>query len=577
MKFSEALQMYMDQLDCTAKELCSLSGISAASFSRYKNGERAPEAGTPAFDGLCRAIAAIAVQKSLPDITADAVCAVFTACEDVASADPEALRQNFNTLIAALNINLTRLSQYTNYDTSAIFRIRSGSRKPGDSDQFASAVASFVSREMRAASEIAAVAELIGCDAGQISDLLVRYAKIKGWLLEQPAQNTGNDSISTFLNKLDAFDLNEYIKVIRFDELKVPSVPFQIPSSKTYFGLKEMMESELDFLKATVLSRSMAPVTMYSDMPMTEMAKDPEFPKKWMFGMAMMLKKGLHLDMIHNIDRPFYEMMLGLESWIPMYMTGQISPYYLNSVQNSIFCHFLKVSGSAALWGEAIAGSHENGRYYLTKKKEEISYYKRRAADMKAHARPLMKIYRADSAAQFRQFFMQNRSSENCRGILGSLPLYTLDEACLEAILSENRISPAAAAQIRKEVLHERQFMETFLTSAQLSDEVPLLSQTEFQAHPMKLFLADLFLEDEISYSWETYKWHMDLSRQFADAHAGYQLKTASSAPFLNIQIRICEGRFVVISKNSSPAIQFVIHHPKLCRAIETMITPIVE
>lgn len=53
-----------------------------------------------------------------------------------------------------------------------------------------------------------------------------------------------------------------------------------------------MMESELDFLKATVLSRSTEAVTMYSDMPMEEMAKDPEFPRKWMFGMAMMLKRG---------------------------------------------------------------------------------------------------------------------------------------------------------------------------------------------------------------------------------------------------------------------------------------------
>ncbi len=43
-------------------------------------------------------------------------------------------------------------------------------------------------------------------------------------------------SFSKFLSKLDDFDLNEYIKVIKFDELKVPSVPFQIPSSKTYFG-----------------------------------------------------------------------------------------------------------------------------------------------------------------------------------------------------------------------------------------------------------------------------------------------------------------------------------------------------
>ena len=69
-------------------------------------------------------------------------------------------------------------------------------------------------------------------------------------------------------------------------------MPFQLPSSKEYFGLAEMMESELDFLKATVLSKSMHPVTMYSDMPMTEMAKDPDFPKKWMFGMAMLFEKG---------------------------------------------------------------------------------------------------------------------------------------------------------------------------------------------------------------------------------------------------------------------------------------------
>lgn len=33
-----------------------------------------------------------------------------------------------------------------------------------------------------------------------------------------------------------------------------------------------------------------------------------------MFGVAMSLKKGLNLNIIHNIDRPFNEMMLGLES-----------------------------------------------------------------------------------------------------------------------------------------------------------------------------------------------------------------------------------------------------------------------
>ena len=104
-----------------------------------------------------------------------------------------------------------------------------------------------------------------------------------------------------------------------------------------------MMESDLGFSESPlILSKSTSPVIMYSDMPMKEMAKDPEFPKKWMFGMAMMLKKGLHLYQIHNIDRSFDEMMLGLESWIPMYMTGQISPYYLKKCTKQHISAFVK-------------------------------------------------------------------------------------------------------------------------------------------------------------------------------------------------------------------------------------------
>jgi len=62
MKFCQQLSEYLCRLSCTGKELCALAGISAASFSRYKNGERVPELGTPAFEGLCRALGEIAEQ-----------------------------------------------------------------------------------------------------------------------------------------------------------------------------------------------------------------------------------------------------------------------------------------------------------------------------------------------------------------------------------------------------------------------------------------------------------------------------------------------------------------------------------
>ena len=70
------------------------------------------------------------------------------------------------------------------------------------------------------------------------------------------------------------------------------------------------------------------------------------------------LKKGHHLNIIHNLDRPFNEMMLGLESWIPIYMTGQISPYYLSNLKNNIYNHLNYVSAAATLSGECINGFH---------------------------------------------------------------------------------------------------------------------------------------------------------------------------------------------------------------------------
>lgn len=578
MKFSEKLNDYIKQLSCTGKDICNLSGISAASFSRYRNGERVPELGTKSFEDLCCALAQISAQKGELQITADAVKKAFVSCDDFVSTDKELLRKNFNTLLSALNVNLTQLCQYTNYDASAVFRIRNGSRKPGDAERFASAVASFVTRTMQMPSEIAAVAELIGCDIDEIYDLSVRYAKIKSWLLKQPVQKAEDNSVSKFLSKLDDFDLNEYIKVIKFDELKVPSVPFQIPSSKTYFGIKEMMESELDFLKSTVLSKSSAPVIMYSDMPMKEMAKDPEFPKKWMFGMAMMLKKGLHLHQIHNLDRSFDEMMLGLESWIPMYMTGQISPYYFKNAPNDVFLHFLKVSGIAALSGEAVAGYHADGKYYLTKVKREVEYYRKRAEEMLKNAYPLMEIYRSERKNELNAFLLADiKTAGKRRSILSSLPLYTISDELLNRILTRNNIDAELKEKIKEYAKTQRQRMKKILENERIEDEIPDFVQENFTKSPPMLELSGIFCEEDIPYNEEEYTAHLKESMAFAEQNPNYTLKCSTAHAFNNLKIIIHEGQWVMVSKGKTPAIHFVIRHPKLRSAIESFIPPIME
>ena len=578
MKFNEQLNAYISQISCTAKELCALSGISQATLSRYRNCERIPESDSSAFEELCSAIAEIAAEKEIQGITAASVKQSFIECEDFISADRESLRKNFNTLITALNINLTRLCQYTNYDPSAIFRIRSGSRNPGDCEQFASGIAAFTAREMQTQPEIAAVAELIGCDTDDIRDISPRYTLLKNWLLSQSGHGAADGSISKFLNRLDEFDLNEYINIIRFNELKVPSVPFQLPSDKTYKGISEMMESELDFLKATVLSKSDEAVIMYSDMPMTEMAKNEDFAKKWMFGMAMMLKKGLHLYQIHNIDRSFDEMMLGLESWIPMYMTGQISPYYFKNAQNGIFLHLLKVSGAAALAGEAIAGYHSDGRYYLTKSKRELEYYRKRAEEMLADAYPLMDIYRSERENEFNTFLLSDMKKPGARrAILSTLPLYTISHELLAGMLTRRGIDAAQQQAITKYAAACRQRILSVLETNTVTDEIPALTAEKFGKKLPVLELSGMFAQNNITYSFEEYAAHLKQTELFADTHPNYILKENSAFAFCNLQILIHEKQFVIVSKGNAPAIHFVIRHPKLRSAIENFVPPMKE
>ena len=387
-----------------------------------------------------------------------------------------------------------------------------------------------------------------------------------------------NNKIDTFLNNLDNFNLDTYIKAIHFNEMKVPFVPFYKSGSKNYYGIDEMKQGELDFFKATVLSKSNEPVFMCSDMPMEDMAEDVDFGKKWMFAIAMTLKRGLHLNIIHNLDRPFNEMMLGLESWIPIYMTGQVSPYYLTGVQNSVYCHFNYVSGTVALTGECIKGYHNKGKYHLTSNKTDIEYYRTKSECLLNKAKPFMDIYRVENRNDFDAFISSDASIKgNRRRILSSLPIHTISDELLLKILKRNKVNNENTKVIIDSVKKQRQTIQKILEDNILEDEIPKLSKEDFENYPPFLSLSDTFYTNDICYNYEEYLEHLNDTKKYMSNHNNYKILENKINTFRNINITIHSGKWVMISKNTHPAIHFVIHHPKLRDAIENFIAPVVE
>jgi len=213
---------------------------------------------------------------------------------------------------------------------------------------------------------------------------------------------------SAILQALNEFDPNEYLRAIRLDEESEPDSPGKTPAARSVTGLKNMMECELDFFRATALSESDERVLLYTDMPpLKDRTMEQEYPKLWMLGVAKLIKKGLQVEIIHSVDRPIEELMLGLEVHLPMYMTGRITPYFLKEGVSGPFRHMLEVSGAAALAGEAIAGHHAEGSFRLTFAPEELRYYQKRAQALMEKAAPLMDIYTEERVPEFYRFLAE--------------------------------------------------------------------------------------------------------------------------------------------------------------------------
>ena len=574
MNFKEVLNKYLKELNCSSKKLSNESGLSESVISRYRSGERTPVKNSEQLNKLTNALFNIAKDNNKNKYTFDKIESDFNSTLASDDFDYTTFSNNLNTLITSLNINTHGMSRYIVFDASHISRIRYGKAKPSNPVEFSNKICSYILNRYKNPDDINNLMMIIGCKKSDLSNEKI-YSTLFNWLTSEivPVKN----QISDFLHHLDSFNLDDYIKVIKFDELKVPSIPFYKAKTKHYYGIEEMKQGELNFFKGTVLSKSKEDIFMCSDMPMEDMAKDIDFGKKWMFAIAMCLKKGHHLNIIHNLDRPFNEMMLGLESWIPIYMTGQISPYYLSNLKNNIYNHLNYVSAAAALSGECINGFHNKGMYYLTTNKNEIEYYKEKSDLLLKKAKPLMEIYRESNIKEYHLFLKKDENIECDRTrYISSLPLFTISDELLIKILKRNKLTKEEIDKIIKYKNNEFKYMNSILKKNKVFDYIYVIKEDEFISDTPSLLLNNLFIDKTINYTYKEYIEHLKLTNEYSKNNKNYNILTEKDKTFKNITITILKNNHVIISKNSNPTIHFVIRHPKLVAAIESF-NPLVK
>jgi hypothetical protein len=461
---------------------------------------------------------------------------------------------------------MKELSRAVNYDISFLYRIRSGKRRPHDLDEFIRRICSYTVLNRKSEGDLELLGELTGVSPSLLTSEKQRHQALVDYLTHNGSlsQNTVDD----FLRKVDSFDLRDYSAGFPLDTSKLDSVPLPAAPRQMYYGTEQMRLGNLAFFRHAVQSYSQEDLFMCTDMPMLDMAADERFAPQFVLSVAAVLEKGLHLNIIHELNRPLREMLLALESWIPLYMTGRISPYYLPKKGSELYHHLLFTCGTAALSGECIAGKHDHGRYELTTDPQELSYFKTRSKDLLKKAKPLMDIYGVD---QWDAFYRFARDSQQLpgdrRGILCRPPMHTMPEALLQEILDSNQVSEQQREPIWEHFRLEHEALEEMTETHHLEDRFSVLSEEEFREHPVAVSAPLCY--GILSYTWEQYSAHVEATLN--TRRPNYRAMAMAPA-FRHIDAYIVKGSHAVICKHNEPGIQFVIRHPKLVSALENYV-----
>jgi transcriptional regulator with XRE-family HTH domain len=565
MEFRDYLKKDLERIGCSLSELSRASGLSSAVISRYRSGERIPRADSEMLIRLCSGLSKLEAEAGLTPMGEERLIRYRAAIGN----KPSLLAEHLDELLSTLRLSMKDLSYILNYDASYLSRIRSGKRAPADPVAFADHIARALGDSLRSADRML-VNELTGAESdNDFAEYLSR------WLIQTEA--TQEAEVEHFLSTINTFNLNQYIRSLHFEEQSFTGVPIH-DGKREYYDVTGLRQGELDFFVSTLKSDSVGPIYMCNDLPMEEMAKDIEFVKEWMGLIAQCIKKGHQIHIIHDVNRPFPEMMLGLETWIPVYMTGQIFPYYLHSVSGSIYRHCLYVSDVCVLSGEGIGSAVDYASSTLSGDPKRLAYGKARAKQLFGHAVPLMRIIRSPRDDVTFRYMEEECSAPGNWHIRAAVPPYfALNFSLLTEILRLNQSSPDLTRRAETYLISQQDFANRLLRNGSAAFEINALTKSEFERYTPEFDAPFLNPDEHLQYTWETYRKHLSLAKELAATHAGLSVRENADNVFRNLSIYVRDQNLAIVSKHKDPRITFIITHPNIIQAMRQFTAPVID
>lgn len=231
--------------------------------------------------------------------------------------------EKLNYLMVITKTTNTELANALNINQSVISRFKLGKREPGkDSDYFISIAKYFSHKIYKLNMQNKFSPFMNTCSENKL------IISISEWLKNN--ENTNNTNMI----------LNSKNKTMY------------------YYGNEGKQEAVLIFLKnlENIFSETLY---LYSDENMNWML-DENFSKKWSSLLVSILKNGNKIIIIHSLSRNYSELVNAVFKWLPLYLTGNIEPYYIPKLRDSITRRSIFISSNQAVTSNSVENNTDN-------------------------------------------------------------------------------------------------------------------------------------------------------------------------------------------------------------------------
>jgi hypothetical protein len=465
--------------------------------------------------------------------------------------------KKLDRLMTVMGVLNSRLAKALNVDTSLISRFRTGARKPApDSDYFKSIAQYFVTRSTMDYQKVA-LFELMQIRYDEnLNNAEFLIDALTKWLSDDNSKR--EKAFDSFLNKISDYE----VKLPFVSECVVTKDTIQ--NAQSFFGIEGKREAVIHFLTTILNNEKPCTMLLYSDESMEWLFEDETYRQKWAVLLMNVLMKGNKIRIIHTINRDLSEMLSAIESWLPLYITGSIEPYYYPKYNAGIFRKTMFIAENIiALTSQSMANKETHSANILYTDKQMLNSLTSEFNQYLKLCRPLMQILTKNKFADFLSLKAEFENREGNKIYKSNvLSLITMPED----LFCELFISKETEKFINN-FREQKVGFSNNLESNTYTEIVTVPSKEDIKNNKIPVTLSEIFNGEVICYTNEQYRKHLENIILLLETYENYHFYFSIDRCNNNTLLAKDEVG-AIIAKGNTPSVVFAFNHPNMTNAM---------